>query len=256
MNILIIEDDEQACIELQTCIEEKKDLRLCACTNNATDALHLTQEFLPEVVILDLELNLNGAGGNGLEYLAALQKIQFRHRPCIVVTTNNTSQIILSTARKYGADIILTKYQEGFSAEYVIKTICLMQDTIESIPTSNTIALSESPADIEHNMRVYLQTQFDHLGMKTKYHGYKYLIDAIIMLHKDPSARVQQRLAQRYGTTDNAAERAMQNAIKSTWRSADPQDLQHYYTAHIDAERGCPTLMEFIHYYLNQIQDV
>ena len=48
----------------------------------------------------------------------------------------------------------------------------------------------------------------------------------------------------------------MQNAIKSTWRSADPQDLQHYYTAHIDAERGCPTLMEFIHYYLNQIQDI
>lgn len=150
-------------------------------------------------------------------------------------------------------------------SEYII--VSLMQDitilkfffmqyTIESIPTSNTIALSESPADIEHNMRVYLQTQFDHLGMKTKYHGYKYLIDAIIMLHKDPSARVQQRLAQRYGTTDNAAERAMQNAIKSTWRSADPQDLQHYYTAHIDAERGCPTLMEFIHYYLNQIQDI
>lgn len=256
MNILIIEDDEQACLELQTCIEKTKDFRLCACTNNAADALHFTQEFLPEVVILDLELNLNGAGGNGLEYLAALQKIQFRQRPCIVVTTNNTSKIILSAARKYGADIILTKYQHGYSAEYVIKTICLMQDTIESIPASNTIALSESPADIEHNMRVYLQTQFDHLGMKTKYHGYKYLVDAIIMLHKDSSAHVQQKLAQRYGTTDNAAERAMQNAIKSTWRSADPQDLQHYYTAHIDAERGCPTLMEFIHYYLNQIQDI
>ena len=174
MNILIIEDDEQACLELQTCIEKTKDFRLCACTNNATDALHLTQEFLPEVVILDLELNLNGAGGNGLEYLAALQKIQFRQRPCIVVTTNNTSKIILSAARKYGADIILTKYQHGYSAEYVIKTICLMQDTIESIPASNTIALSESPADIEHKMRVYLQTQFDHLGMKTKYHVYKY----------------------------------------------------------------------------------
>ncbi len=85
MNILIIEDDEQACIELQTCIEKTKDFRLCACTNNATDALQLTQEFLPEVVILDLELNLNGAGGNGLEYLAVLQKIQFRHRPCIVL---------------------------------------------------------------------------------------------------------------------------------------------------------------------------
>ena len=207
-------------------------------------------------MILDLEVNLNGAGGNGLEYLAALQKIQFRQRPCIVVTTNNTSKIILSAARKYGADIILTKYQHGYSAEYVIKTICLMQDTIESIPASNTIALSESPADIEHKMRVYLQTQFDHLGMKTKYHGYKYLVDAIIMLHKDSSAHVQQKLARRYGTTDNATERAMQNAIKSTWRSADPQDLQHYYTAHIDAERGCPTLMEFIHYYLNQIQDI
>ena len=65
MNILIIEDDEQACIELQTCIEEKKDLRLCACTNNATDALHLTQEFLPEVVILDLELAGKTEIGNG-----------------------------------------------------------------------------------------------------------------------------------------------------------------------------------------------
>lgn len=125
MNILIIEDDEQACLELQACVDKTESLKICACSNNATEALQLTQEFLPEVVILDLELNLNGAGGNGLEYLAALQKIQFRHRPCIVVTTNNTSQIILSTARKYGADIILTKYQEGYSAEYVIKTECV-----------------------------------------------------------------------------------------------------------------------------------
>ena len=70
-----------------------------------------------------LELNLNGAGGNGLEYLAALQKIQFRHRPCIVVTTNNTSQIILSTARKYGADIILTKYQEDQTKDRMGETV-------------------------------------------------------------------------------------------------------------------------------------
>lgn len=47
MNILIIEDDEQACIELQTCIEEKKDLRLCAVPIMLPTALHLTQEFLP-----------------------------------------------------------------------------------------------------------------------------------------------------------------------------------------------------------------
>ena len=67
LQILLIEDDESACIELKNAIEEYEDMTLAAITNNSSDALELTKYYLPDIVILDLELH--AGGGNGFMYL-------------------------------------------------------------------------------------------------------------------------------------------------------------------------------------------
>lgn len=254
MKILLVEDDEFTCNEFEDYIRNTEDIKLCAITNDASEAVTLTKYHLPDVVILDLELHLGG--GNGLEYLSALRSLQLVHRPLVIVTTNNSSQIILETARALGAGMILTKYEKNYSVDYVMKTISLMQDTIKSISTSGSDLSAISPADREQHLRTYLQSQLNLLGVSPKYKGYDYLIDAILLVSDDPHSIVSKDLSEKYHVTSNSIERAMQSAIKRTWTNADPQDLEKYYTAHISPERGAPTLMEFVHFYAKQIANV
>ena len=55
--ILLVEDDEKACEELRSYIEQTSDIRLQGITNNSTEALELVRSGLPDAVILDLELH-------------------------------------------------------------------------------------------------------------------------------------------------------------------------------------------------------
>lgn len=254
MKILLVEDDEFTCSEFEECIRNTEDMKLCAITNDATEAVTLTKYHLPDVVILDLELHLGG--GNGLEYLSALQGLQLVHRPLVIVTTNNSSRVILETARALGAGMILTKYEKNYSVEYVIKTISLMQNTIKSISTPDFDMSATSPADREQHLRTYLQSQLNLLGVSPKYKGYDYLIDAILLVSEDPHSGISKELSLKYRASANSIERAMQSAIKRTWTHADPQDLEKYYTAHVNPDRGAPTLMEFVHFYAKQIANV
>ena len=254
MKVLLVEDDKLACDEFEECIRNTENMQLCATTDDANKALELTRYHLPDIVLLDLELHLGG--GNGLEYLSALQHTELIHRPLVIVTTNNSSQVILETARKLGAGMILTKYEKNYSASYVIKTIGLMQDTIESVSTPDLVASTVSPAEREQHIRTYLQSQLNLIGVSPKYKGYDYLIDAILLVSKNPRVIISHELAVQYHASSASIERAMQSAIKRTWTHADPQDLQKYYTAHVNPDRGAPTLMEFVHYYAKQIADV
>lgn len=153
---------------------------------------------LPDVVILDLELHLGG--GNGLEYLSDLKQLKLVHRPLVIVTTNNTSKIVLDTARDLGAAMILTKYEQDYSATYVLKTISLMQNTLKTSSTSDLNLSTLSPADREHHIRTYLHSQLNLLGVSPKYKGYDYLIDAILLLSQNPHALIGKELSDKYRT--------------------------------------------------------
>ena len=254
MTILLIEDDESVCTKFQRCIEAAEGMELCAVTNDANQGIELTQYHLPDVVILDLELHLGG--GNGLEYLSNLQHLQLPHRPLVAVTTNNTSQIILESARTLGASIILTKYEKNYSESYVLNTLRLTQHALEHTAVSDSPAPVASPADREQSIRTYLHKQFSHIGISPKLKGYDYLVDSIIIISQDPHAIVSKVLSKKYAKSASSIERAMQTAIKRTWVTSDPQDLAMYYTAYINPNRGEPSLMEFIHYYAKQVAEM
>jgi len=74
LNILLIEDDQIACNEIENYVDYCEDVTLTGITNNSTEALELVKQHLPDAVILDLELHLGG--GNGLLFLLELSMYQ------------------------------------------------------------------------------------------------------------------------------------------------------------------------------------
>lgn len=254
LSVLLIEDDSTACVEIQHCITTTDSLYLAGITDNAEEALKLVSSTLPDVIILDLELHQGG--GNGLLFLQELRQLSLPLHPYILITTNNTSEVTFDLARQLGADFILAKYETGYSAQYVIDFILTLKDTLLS--RHNASEISPQPLaqqQVEKQLIQRIRRELNLVGINPKLVGFPYLIDAILLTAHNSKDKLTQTIALKYKKNDSSVERAMQNAIKQAWRTNDIDELLKYYTARIRADRGVPTLMEFICYYADKIKD-
>ena len=254
LNILIIEDDVAACRELRQYIEKIETLKLVGITGDSEKGIKLVKSMLPDVIILDIELN-HGTG-NGIMFLAMLNALNLSLRPYILITTNNSSHVTYSHARNLGADFIMCKHKPDYSAQYVIEFIRMIQHSILSRKPAATELLLEEDI-FEKNLPLYTRRvyrELDWVGISPKNIGYRYLADAILLVIRDSSANVYQELAEMYKKSDASVERAMQNAINRAWRHSDIEELLAHYTAKIRSEKGVPTTLEFVYYYANKIK--
>jgi DNA-binding NarL/FixJ family response regulator len=253
LTILLVEDDQKACNEIKSYVDSTEDVRLTGITDDSREALKMVQSGLPDAVILDLELHLGG--GNGLLFLDGLKNLVLPFRPYILVTTNNSSVITLEQARHMGADFILAKYESEYSAQYVIEFLRMMKATIFAAASSSTgNADIESEDQRNHRLIQRIQRELDLIGISPKAIGYQYLTDAILETYHDPAPNLCRRLSEKYHKSDVSIERAIQNAINRAWRISDPEDLLTHYTARIRSDKGVPTMMEFVHYYVKMLK--
>ncbi len=253
MEILLVEDDQNDCKTLMCEIDNAPDaFMLIGVTNNASRAFRYVIDTCPDVVILDLELH--HGGGDGLEFLKQLKDARIARPPFILVTTNNISPVTHSIARDFGADFIMTKNQEGYSAKSVIDFLKAAKNTIIN---RKVVGIDDggdvSPTQKAKRIQRRICVELNNIGISTKSLGYKYLIDAITMVIADPSVRFCDRISESYKKSSSSVERAMQNSINRAWKMTDTDDLFRCYTAKINSDRGVPTLNELIFFYARKI---
>ena len=253
LSVLLVEDDAASCMKISDYISQLDDVTLVSSTNNASTAIEYMKDYLPDAVILDLELH--HGGGDGLFFLAQLQQLKLSKHPYILITTNNSSNITYESARQLGADFILAKYQHNYSAQYVVEFLRIMKKVIFSENHKNDSAIiPDKPTESKDKRLIQtIQHELNLIGISPKVVGYQYLTDAILITIDDPNARILKMLGEKYKKSDASIERAMQNAINRAWRTSDIDDLLTYYTARIQSQKGVPTIMEFIFYYANKI---
>lgn len=121
--------------------------------------------------------------------------------------------------------------------------------------TASKITATEPSESKDKRLIQKIQHELNLIGISPKVVGYRYLTDAILATINEPKTRIFRVLGEKYKKTDSSIERAMQNAINRAWRTSDIDDLLTYYTARIHSQKGVPTIMEFIFYYANKIQN-
>ena len=252
LSVLLIEDDTNECYEIQNCFATTEDIEIIGITNNAYNALEMVRSFLPNIILLDLELH--SGGGNGLLFLTELRRLNLPFTPYILITTNNVSQITLDSARQLGADFILAKYEAGYSAQYILDFVKLMKPVILSHETSMDRVRPATPRIMpKPNTTQRIQRELNLVGISPKAVGFRYLIEAIRITAEDPKPNLSHTLAITFGKSSASIERAMQNAINRAWQTNSPDELLKYYTARIRSDRGVPTMTEFIYYYAEKL---
>lgn len=255
LSIVLVEDDPVACQAFLSCADDTEDVSLVSITNNAAKAIEDIRDFLPNAVILDLELH-HGCG-SGLDVLHGLKKLALDMYPYILVTTHNSSPVTYEYACQLGADYIMFKHQQGYSEKSALDFLRMLKSVIQHKTGCSPFAqaTTESPEQKSKRITRRITAELHHVGVNPKDVGYQYLIDAIQMVIPHPLQNICSHIAQKYKKTECSVERAMQNAISRAWKVTDIDELLHHYTAKVRSDKGVPTITEFVYYYANKIKN-
>lgn len=257
IDLLVVEDDEATCLEYEMVCKHHDDVFLIGTSAHSSEALKITEEFKPNAVVLDLELQ-NGSG-SGIDYLTHLEDIKLKVKPYILVVTNNVSQVTQAVVRNFGADFIIVKSQSDYSVEMVVN---MLRSVISSIPNMNPEFSTSSPAikkriEEDYNKRLVknITRELDIIGISPRFKGRNYLRDAIEMICHKEQTYICTEVAKKYSKTTASVERAMQNAIDRAWKTTDTTTLETHYTAYINPDKASPTITEFIYYYADKVKN-
>lgn len=255
LEILLVEDDQTACRDIiQEIDNNPDDFNLIGLTNNSSKAFQYVIETCPDAIILDLELH--HGGGDGLDFLKKLNDAKLSRIPFVLVTTNNISEVTHEIARKLGADFIMTKSQEGYSAKSVLEFLKITKSVILNRRKQlRSDEYDESPTQAAKRLQRRICLELDKVGISAKSIGYQYLIDAITITVKEPAQHLCDKIGEKYRKSATSVERAMQNAINRAWNTSDIQNLLDNYTAKIKSDKDVPTINEFIYYYAQKIRN-
>lgn len=257
INLLVVEDDEHTCFEYEKYCRDYDDIFLIGTSAHSDEALKITEEFLPNAVVLDLELHKGS--GSGMKYLLDIDKILLKVYPYILVVTNNVSPITQAAVRNLGADYIIVKSQSDYSVPMVID---FLRGIISNIPDMTPQTQTCAPAikqriedDYNRRLQQSITQELNMVGISPRAIGRDYLRDAIEMICHKKQTYICAEIAKKYQKSDSSVERAMQNAINSAWRKTDIDTLERCYTAPISSEKGVPTMTEFIYYYADKVKN-
>lgn len=256
MSLLLIEDDEFECKKFKTYIETLNNVKLVAITNSSDKGIEYFKTYLPEAIVLDIELHKGQ--GSGIEFIENVKKFMTDFRPIIVVTTNAASSILYDKLHDEGVDLIFYKKQTDYSPKLIISSLLSLRETLHKFNnTDKNVEFAETPADFDTKISNKINAELDLIGISSHLKGRKYIHDAIMYLIKEKDNNsgetVFNHLANEHKKSSSSISRVMQTAINYAWRTSAPEDLEMYYTAKVNYNTGVPTPTELIYYYKNKI---
>ncbi len=257
INLLVVEDDEATCMAYTEICKNYDDVFLIGTSAHSNEALSLTEEFKPNAVVLDLELQKGT--GSGLDYLLKIDDLMLETKPYILVVTNNVSPVTQAAVRNFGADYIIVKSQSDYSVDMVVNMlrsiISKVPDLIPHAPTECNVIKKRIEDDYKQRLTKNITKELDIIGINPRFKGRNYLRDAIEMICHKEQTYICNEVAKKYQKTSASVERAMQNAIDHAWKTTDIATLEEHYNAYINPRKGVPTITEFIYYYADKVKN-
>ncbi len=250
--ILLIEDDAEDCKYMKNYIDTREDVKLVGISNSPIKAIEQIKVYMPDAIILDIELN--DGEGSGLEVLEQIKLINLDVKPVIIITTNIASKTVYTYAHKNGADLIFHKLKKDYSPELVIKNLLILTNTLVN-SNLNTRKI-ETISDRRNKVSDRINRELNLIGISSHLIGRKYIHDAILYIleNNNEKENVFLHLAKVYKKGNSTIGRSIQTAIEHAWRKSSIEDLERYYTAAVNYNTGVPTPTELIYYYVEKIK--
>ena len=247
IRVLIVDFNSDFCSLLSEHLNRTKDMEVAGTAGDGLEALRLTAELKPDVLLTELML----PGADGMELLRRLPETGAE--PRVIVLTAFYNAKVVSECSALGADYFIPKPCEPQALLSHIRQVA-GREANRSVPAGfdcrELRAAAAQSADADLEARV---TEIIHeIGVPAHIKGYQYLREAIILTIKDMeminavTKVLYPEVARHFGTTPSRVERAIRHAIEVAWDRGDIEVLQKYFGYTVSNIKGKPTNSEFI----------
>ncbi|MBR2490486.1 MAG: sporulation transcription factor Spo0A [Ruminiclostridium sp.] len=242
--ILIADTSEEFRTALAEALQSEEDLEVVGQTNDGQDAIRLTRELAPDILVMDLVLGR----ADGLDVLKA-------------VSTLPVSTLVLSG---YARGPMADRVAELGGDYYMVKP-CRIPSVIERVRLLGSQhwcedLLPNQPSALRQTLETNVTAIIHEIGVPAHIKGYQYLREAIIMTVEDMEVInavtkiLYPEVARKFGTTASRVERAIRHAIEVAWDRGDLDTLQKYFGFTVSNSKGKPTNSEFIAMIADRLQ--
>lgn len=227
INIVIIEKKEELIKELKEHFFNTKCIRVLFSTDDGVKGLNYILENYPKIDVLILDLINHKKDG-----ISILKHLRDKNIIIpVIVCSYCCSDIMIRKASEYNIKSYLLKPYNIIDLEILIK------DSFNE-KISNCF-LETKILEMMHS-----------LGISSKYKGYKYLKDAILLQYYHPEYKLSKDIYLKISTKNNVCksnvERSISRAIDIGFSRSNYDDIEHIFGNTVSLDRGSPTNLEFI----------
>lgn len=238
--ILIADANSEFCTLLTEFISNEKDFEVLGSAGDGLEALALTAELKPDILIMDLQLSQL----DGLELLRRLPDTKAKCR--VVVLSGFINQNVLADCASLGVDYFIPKPCDVSSLLVHLRRIS------SSGASSSSGDFIEPVSRRDADLEAVVTDIIHEIGVPAHIKGYQYLREAIILTINDMdminavTKVLYPEVAKKFSTTPSRVERAIRHAIEVAWDRGDIEVLQKFFGYTVSNIKGKPTNSEFI----------
>ena len=239
--VLIADSNEDFRKLMTELLRMEEDMEPVGCAADGIDALALTAELRPDIIVMDLVLSKL----DGLEVLRRLPEACADTKALVVSGFYNDT--VIADCAAAGACYFVPKPCDSATLLGRIRQIRSSSGRA-ALTLSAAPQLSRSEASLEA-----MVTDIIHeIGVPAHIKGYQYLREAIILTINDMdiinavTKVLYPTVAKKFGTTPSRVERAIRHAIEVAWDRGDIETLQKFFGYTVSNIKGKPTNSEFI----------
>lgn len=243
IRVLIADPNEDLRLLLTETLGQEEDLEVAGCAADGMEALALTAELNPDVVLLELVLpKLDGLG--------VLRKMSETGRaPAVLVLTGFVNSHVVTEAAELGASYFISK---PCDTPELLGRIRQFGRARQPRPTLMARPAAFPAPKAEPSLESVVTEIIHEIGVPAHIKGYQYLREAIILTINDMDVInavtkvLYPEVAKKFNTTPSRVERAIRHAIEVAWDRGDIETLQKFFGYTVSNIKGKPTNSEFI----------
>jgi len=256
--VLILEDDPNYVEPLRTQIQSDDQFEVLGVTGRASEAYQLLKAGLPDVVIVDLQLD----EGDGLGFLERIRNPAepLALTPYVLVTTLFASATIMAALTDGLADYVLKKQNESYSPELVLQHLHVASSQFGR----NQIPKGQHPTsalDLKERLRIRFVRELDQYTIQQTMDGKAHLIELLYLAYQLPHhapLRIEDLYAEvgkPHQKTGEAVSAAIRRVLDHAFLRTDPDELARLYPPSLDPQKGGrPENKEFIQVTVDKIR--
>ena len=236
LRVLLTDEKDEGVSQLANALRNNR-MEVKLCNKNGTEVLRLTEEFNPDVIIMDAFLQQIDAVG----VVSRINTKDPVKRPLIIVLSAIDNVNFEREILKCGVDYYFLKPVDAHLVAQRVVQITSWKDAAAT-------GASEKPRDLN----VIITEILHQIGVPAHIKGYRYVREAIKLTVENPEMLnsvtkiLYPTVAKNFKSTSSRVERAIRHGIETAWDRGDVDVLNSYFGYTIQSQRGKPTNSEFI----------